>query len=64
MKIVEKVDLTHGLFFMEGFQGCFCFVYRELVMQYSPVIAYSEGGVCHSEPSTKCEGTDVSIVDD
>lgn len=35
-KTIEKLDLTHRLFFVrEEFQGCFIFIYGELVIQYN-----------------------------
>lgn len=55
MTTVGNLDLTHGLFFMEDFQGCFSFIYGELVMQCNTMILYSEGVGCHAEPSTASE---------
>lgn len=40
---------------MEDFQGCFSFIYGELVMQCNTVSLYSEGVGCHAEPSTSSE---------
>lgn len=54
MKTIGKLDLTHGLFFLEEFQRC-SVIYGEVVIQCNTVILYFEGMGCHSEPSTKCE---------